>query len=159
MEKLSGGTGEGINGEVTGDDDGDGIENGAIDIASGGEDDVVEFVFLAVAKAELAVDILDHDDGAVDDDAEIDGPDGEQVGGFASGVEKDKGEEESERDGERGNYGSTDTDEKKDEHDENQRHAAQEIPFDGVGGDFDEIATVIVRAHFDVGREKIPIDL
>ena len=53
-----------------------------------------------MAEAELAVDVFDHDDGAVNDDAEeVDGADGEQVGGFAGGVEKDESEEQSERDG------------------------------------------------------------
>ncbi len=87
MEKFAGGAGEGIDGKITGDDDGDGIENGAVDVARGGENDFVEFVVLAVALAQFAVDVFDHDDGAVNDDAEIDGADGEQVGGVAGGVQ------------------------------------------------------------------------
>src|ERR1700686_4174916 len=159
MKKLSCGTGEGVDGQVTGDDDGYGIKDGTVDVASGREDDVVEFVFLAVAEAELAVDIFDHDDGAVDDDAEVDGADGEQVGGLAGGVEKDEGEEESERNGERSNYSGTDADEKKDKNDKNKRHAAQKIPFDGVGGDAYEIAAIIKWADFDIGGEKIAVQL
>jgi hypothetical protein len=54
---------------------------------------------LALAQAEFTVDVLDHDDGAVNDDAEVDGPDGEQIGGFAGRVEKNEGEEQRERNG------------------------------------------------------------
>src|SRR5271169_4491689 len=41
VEKFSGGTSEGVNGEVPGDDDGDGIKNGAVNVAGGSEDDFV----------------------------------------------------------------------------------------------------------------------
>ena len=112
-----------------------------------------------MAQAELAVDIFDHDDRAVNDDAEVDGADGEQVGGFAGSVKKDEGEEKSERNGKCGNDRSADAYEEKDKDNENEHHAAYEIPFDGVGGHFDEIAAVIVGANFDVGRKKIAIDL
>src|SRR5580693_9670793 len=80
VEKFSGGTGESIDRKVSGNDDGDGIKNRAVNVASGYENDFVEFVILAVAQAELAVDVFDHDDGAVNDDAEIDGADGEEIG-------------------------------------------------------------------------------
>src|SRR5229473_4933782 len=96
MEEFSGRAGERVNGEVTGDDDGDGIENGAVDVAGGGEDDFVKFVVLALAQAELTVNVLDHDDGAVNDDAEVDGTDGEEVGRFASGLQEDEGKEQRE---------------------------------------------------------------
>src|SRR5271168_2872580 len=122
MEKSSGGTSQSIDGEITGDDDGDGVKNGAVDIASGGEDDVVDFVFLAMTQAELAVNVFDHNDGAVNDDAEVDSADGEQVGSFAGGMEKDEGEEKSERNGECGYDSSTDADEEKDEDNENEHH-------------------------------------
>src|SRR5580693_3916651 len=121
MEQFSGGTCEGVDGEISGDDDGDGVKNGAVDIASGGEDDFVEFVLLALAQAKFAIDVFDHDDGAVDDDAEIDGADGEKVGSFAGGMEKDESEEQSERNREGGDHGSAHADQKKDKDDENER--------------------------------------
>src|SRR5271165_5868413 len=158
MKKPSRGPSQRIDGEITGDDDGDGIKNGAIHIARGGENDLVEFIFLAMAEAELAVNVFNHDDGAVNDDAEVYGADGEEVGGFTGGVEKDEGKQKSERNGERGNNGSTDANQKEDQDDENECHAPKKIPFDRVGGDFDEIAAVIVGTHFDVGREKIAVN-
>src|SRR5580692_1707286 len=158
MEKPSGGAGEGIDREIAGDDDGDGVKDGAVDIASGGENDVVDFIFLAVAEAELAVDVFDHDDRAVDDDPEVDGADREKVCGFTGGMEKNESEKKSERHSERGNDGGSDADKEKDEDDKNERHAAKEVPFDGVGSDLDEIAAVVVRADFDVGGQKIAID-
>jgi len=38
-------------------------------------------VFLAVAEAQFAVDVFYHYDGAVNEDAEVDRADGEQIGG------------------------------------------------------------------------------
>src|SRR5215471_13159294 len=98
MKELSSRPGESVNRQVPGDDDRDGIKNGAVDVAGGGEKHVVEFVFLAVAKAQLAVNVLHHDDGAVNDDAEIDGANGEQVCGFTGLMEKNKSEKKCERD-------------------------------------------------------------
>ncbi len=95
MEKSSGGPSQRIDGEISGDDDGNGIEDGTINIASGGKDDVVDFVFLAMAEAEFAVDVFDHDDGTVNDDAEVDGADGKEVSRFAGGVKKNKSKEQS----------------------------------------------------------------
>src|SRR5277367_1487519 len=158
MKKLSGGTGESVDGKVTGDDDGDGIENGAVDVASGGKNHFVEVVLFTVVFVQLAVDVFDHDDGAVNDDAEVDGADGEQVGGFAGGVEKDEGKEKSKRNRESGDDGCADADEKKDQNDEHERHAAKKILFNGVGGDFDEIAAIVIRTHLHVGRKKIAIN-
>ena len=153
MEEFAGGPGERVDGKITGDDDGDGVKDGAVDVASGGEDDFVEFVFLAVAFGKLAVNVLDHDDGAVDDDAEVDGADGEQVGGLAGGVQKDESEQERQRNGEGGDDGGADADEEEEQHKENQDHAAEKISFHGVGGDADEVAAIVVGADFDVRRQ------
>ena len=85
----------------------------------------MDFVVRAMALGELAVDVFDHDDRAVDDDAEVDSADGEQVGGFAGSVKKDEGEEKSERNGQCGDDGSAEADEEKDQHKENEHHAAE----------------------------------
>src|SRR5713226_7933534 len=51
MEEFSRRTSESVDGKIAGDDDGDGIENGPIDVACGREDDFVKFVVLALAQA------------------------------------------------------------------------------------------------------------
>ena len=97
MKELSGGPVQRINRQVARDDDGDRIENGAVHVSRRGENDIGEFVILAGAKAEFAIDVLDHDDGAVNDDAEIDGADGEKIGGFSGPVQENEREEKGQR--------------------------------------------------------------
>src|SRR5208283_3817462 len=104
--------------------------------------------FGAEAQAEFAVNVLDHDDGAVNDDAEIDGADGEEVGGFPRPVQKDKGEEESQRNGKCGDDRGAETHQEEDQNDEDKDHAAKQIAFDGIRGDANEVAAVVVGANF-----------
>src|SRR5215472_9007330 len=72
MKELSSGTAERVDRQISGDDDGDGIEDGAVNVARGVEQDFGEVVVLSVAFAEFAIDVLHHNDGAVNDDSEID---------------------------------------------------------------------------------------
>ena len=80
MEELAGRAAERVDGKIAGEDDGDGIEDGPVDVVRRREDNFVQFVVLAVPRGQFAVDVFHHHHGAVDDDAEIDGADGEQVG-------------------------------------------------------------------------------
>ena len=50
----------------------------------------MQVVFLAFAQAQLAVDVFHHHHRAVNDDAEINRADGEQVGGYAARVQENK---------------------------------------------------------------------
>ena len=93
MEEFASGTGERVYRNVPRDDDGDGVENRAIDVARGVQQNFVEFVVLAMAFAQFTLDVFDHDDGAVNDDSEIDGADGEKIGRFAGEVQKNKREQ------------------------------------------------------------------
>ena len=159
MKEFSGGAGERVDRKVSGDDDGDGIKNGAVNVAGGVQKDFVELVVLAVALAEFAIDVFDHDDGAVNDDSEIDGADGEKIGGFAGEMQKNEGEEQRERNGERGDDGGADADQEEDQNDQHENHAAKEIAFDGVGGDADQVAAVVIRTDADVARKHGLVDL
>ena len=159
VEQFTGGAGERIDRQVARDDDGNGIKNGAIDVARGGEDDVGQFVFGAVAESELAVDVFHHHDGAVNDDAEIDCADGKEIRGFARQVEEDEREEESERNSQRGDNGGAEAHQEENQNNEDENHAAKKISFDGVSGDADEIAAVIVGADFYVRRQERFVDL
>ena len=80
----------------------------------------LQVVVLAVALGEFAIDVFHHHDGAVDDDSEIDGADGEQVGGYAACVQEDEGKEQAERNGQRDDHRGADADQEKDQHDQNQ---------------------------------------
>jgi hypothetical protein len=131
----------------------------AVDVTRGSENDIVQFVFLAVTQAELAIDVFNHNDGAVNDDAEIDGTDGEEVSGFAGGVKKDEGEKQRQGYGECGNHGGAQADEEKNENQKDEDHAANEVPFHGVGGHADKIATVVEGTNLDVGRKNVAIEV
>ena len=72
MEEAAGSAGERVNRQIAGDDDRDGIEDGTVDIARGGQDDVVKTLFLAGSGGQFAKDVFHHDYGAIDDDAEVD---------------------------------------------------------------------------------------
>src|SRR5882762_2610975 len=91
-KKFTGGAGKSVDRKIAGNDDRDGVENWAIDIARSVQQNFVEIVILAMTFTEFAVDVFNHNDGAVNDDAEIDGADREQIGGFAGEVQKDKSE-------------------------------------------------------------------
>ncbi len=104
-------------------------------------------------RAEFAVDVLHHHDRAVDDDAEIDGSNGEQIGGIAPSVQKNESEQQSQRNGQGRNQGGAHASQKEDEHDQHQQHPAHEIAFHGVGGDADQVAAIVVGTDFHVGRQ------
>src|SRR6266481_5527537 len=112
-----------------------------------------------MAQAEFAIDVFDHDDGAINDDAEIDSADGEEVSGFAGGVKKNEGEKQRERNGESGDNSGAYADEEKDEHEKNKDHAANEVPFHGVGGNADQIAAVIEGTNLDIRWKDIAIEV
>src|ERR1700757_1985925 len=159
MKQFSSWAGECVDGQITRDNDSDGIKDRSIDVARGCKNYIRQFVIGAVAQAEFAVDVFDHDDGAVNDDAEIDGADGEQVRGFARQIKKDEGEQQSKRNRQRGNDSGAETHQEKDQHDQDEHHAAQKISLDGVRRDANEVAAVIVRANLHVQREQRLVDL
>ena len=99
---------------------------------------------MAFAQGEFAVDVLDHDHGAVDDDAEIDGADGKQIRGDVVRVKHDEGEEQRERNGEGDDDGGAEADQEENQDDQNQDHAAKQVGFDRVGGEVDELAAIVV---------------
>ncbi len=77
--------------------------------------------------AEVADDVLDHDDGAVDDHAEVQCAEGEEVCGNVEKVEADCREEESERNGEGDDDGAASVAEEEKENDDNEDDALGEV--------------------------------
>src|SRR6266851_2623595 len=154
MKEFSGWSSERVNRQIAGNDDRDGIKNGAIDVSRGVQQNFVQLIILALAFAKLAINVFHHDDGAVNDDAEVDSADREKIGSFAGKVKKNKSKQQSERDGEGGDDGSTHANQKKDQDNQNQNHSAKQIAFDGVGGDANEIAAVVKRTNLDITGQK-----
>src|SRR6185437_703257 len=87
MEKFSGSATKGVNRDVSSDDDGDGVEDGTVYVSGGGENHFVQFVTLAFAQTELAINVLYHHERAVDDDAEVDSTDRKQVSVYTFSVQ------------------------------------------------------------------------
>ena len=110
----------------------------------------MQAIALAFPQRQLTVDVLHHDDGAIDDDTEIDGSNRKQIGGAIVGMKDDESEQQSERNGERGNNGRANADQKENQDDQYKDHAMEQIVLHGVGGELYEVAAVIVCIDFDV---------
>src|SRR6202041_2867160 len=83
-----------------GDDDGAGVENWAEDFHYGVTNNFEGRLLRAGREAEMADDVLDDEEGAIPDHAEIEGAEGKQIRGNFVEVEANGGEEEGERNGE-----------------------------------------------------------
>ncbi len=85
-------------GQVRGDDDRDGVEDGPLDLV-GGLADLLHRGLVGIALvAEMADDVFDHHDGALDDHAEVERAEREEVRRDVAEVETDRGEQEGEGD-------------------------------------------------------------
>src|SRR5689334_19016945 len=103
MKELSRGTAERVDGKISSDNDGDRIEDWAVDILGRRKDDFIERIFLPVSNGQLAIDVLHHHDRAVDDYAEVNRADREQVRGDIVRMQNDEREQQRQRNGERNN--------------------------------------------------------
>ena len=100
--------------------------------------------------AEVPQDVLGHDDGAVDDDAEVNGAEREQVRGNPSQVHEDEREEEGQRDGQGHDHRRADVIEKQRQQDDHQDGALDEIRQNRSHGRLHEDVARVVRAQLDV---------
>src|SRR5262249_20449109 len=109
---------------------------------------------------EVAVDVLHQDHGAVDDDAEIDRADREQVGVLAAQHQDHHAEEQRERDAGPDDDGAAQVAEKNPLDEENQQAAEHEVVQHGRGGDGDQRGAVVDRDELHTGGERaVAIDL
>ena len=86
MEQLRRRSAESIDRQIAGQNHRDRVEDRTVDVLGRRENDFVQLIGLSFPQRQFAVDVLHHNDGAVDDDAEIDGADGQQVGGAIMGM-------------------------------------------------------------------------
>src|SRR5260370_6679129 len=158
MKEFAGWSSESVNRKIAGNDDRDGIKNGAIDVARGVQQNFVQLVILAMALAKLAINVFHHDDGAVNDDAEVDGADREKICGLDVKVKKKKSKQQSERDGEGGDDRRTLANQKKDQDNQNQNHSAKQIAFNGISGHANQVTAIVVGPDANVARKQILVD-
>ncbi len=157
MEELSRRPAQRVYRQITGEDDGHGVKDWAIHISSRGQNHFVQVVGLPFPQRQFAIDVLDHDHRAVDHDSEVDGADGEQVGRDIMGVQHDECEEQGQRNRERNDDRGAEADQKKDQDDQHQHHAAKQVRFHGVGRELHQVAAIIIGVNFDVGRKHRPV--
>ena len=104
-------------------------------------------------------DVFHHDDGAVHDDAEVDGAQRQQVGRHLEVVHKDERAEQRNRDRDRHDQRGTRRAQEQQQHQRHQRHALEERLAHRVHGRCDEIAAVDVGHHLDVLGQDVVVQV
>ncbi|OIQ81495.1 hypothetical protein GALL_367400 [mine drainage metagenome] len=99
--------------------------------------------------------ILHHDDGCIDYQAEIDGAHGEQVGGLSPQDHQCDGERQRKRNGHGHDDCAAQIAEESPLQQENQQHSGQHVVHDGVRGDVDQILAVIDAVDVNAGRQNV----
>ncbi len=110
-------------------------------------------MFCAAAVGEVADDVFDHDDRAVDDHAEVECAEREQVGGDVRLVEADGGEDQRERNGEGDDDGAAGIAEEQEQDDDDEDDAFGEVVQDGVGGVVQQLGAVEEGDDLYAGRK------
>ncbi len=100
----------------------------------------------------MAINVLDHDDRRIDDDAEIDGPNGQQVGRLAAREQHGEGEQQRQRDVDGHNQSAAHIAQEHEQDDRHQTHAQQQVLLHGLGGDVDQLGAVVVGVDLDAGQ-------
>jgi hypothetical protein len=105
------------------------------------------------SRLEIAEYVFHHDDGGIDDDAEVDRADRQQVGVLAGQHHHDDGKEQRERDVHRHHHGAAQIAEEYPLDEEHQQAAKNEVVQHRMGGHLDEAGTVIVGDELHPGRQ------
>src|SRR5262249_48178559 len=92
---------------------------------------------------QVAEDILQHDHSGVDNDAEIDGTDRKQVGGFAPYHRYDHGEKQRDRNRRRYDDGAAQVAQEHPLDQEDQRNAEEHVVQHGIDRHRYEVATIV----------------
>src|SRR5579875_101313 len=159
MKQFAGGPAERVNRNISGNDYGDRIKDGAVHVGSGGENHIVELVILAGAQTELAINVFHHHERAINDNPEIDGADGEQVGVHAFGVQADKREKQRQRNRKRDNHRSADVEKEKNQNNQYQNHSADEVVLHRVNREMNEVAAVVIRMNANIRRQNVLVQV
>ena len=74
-------------------------------------------------------------------------------------MQKNKGEEQRERNGQRDNDRCAHAHQEENQHDEHQDHPQEQIVFHGVDGQAHQVAAIVVRHDFHVRRQDVLVQL
>ena len=141
------------------DDHRDGVEDRAVHFGGGVRDDFHDLERLAVARGDLAEDVLHHHHRAVHQDAKVHRADGKQVGRDVVQVEADEGEQQRQRNGGGDNQAGANVVEEEDQHDHDEDHAAEQISLDGLRGQRNQVAPVVEGMDLDVLGQDVPVEV
>ncbi len=106
---------------------------------------------------QFAKDVLDHHHGAVDDDAEVDRADRQQIRRNVSPVETDEREEQGEGNRDGDDQRRADAEQKDAEDHQHEQHAAKQVALDGLGRLSNQLRAVVVRHDLDVRRQDAAV--
>ncbi len=97
------------------------IEHRPLHFMGGQLDGPADVVLPGVGFGEAAQDVLHHDHAAIDDHAEIERPQREQIRGYVAQVQQNRGKEQRERNGQGHNQGGTDVSQKEEQDQDHQK--------------------------------------
>ncbi len=106
---------------------------------------------------QAAEDRLHHDDGGIDDQAEIDRADRQQVRRFPAQHQDDDGEEQRERNGGADDQRAAQIAEEDPLQQHDQQYADHHVVQHGVGGELDQVAAIVDALDAHAGRQNAGI--
>ena len=101
----------------------------------------------------MRIDVLHHDHGGIDDDAEIDRAERQQVGVLALQHQDDDGKEQRERNVRADDDGAAQIAQEYPLDKEDQQAAENQIVQDGVRGHPDQRAAIVIGNNLDARRQ------
>ena len=125
------------------------IKQGPFDFLGRADDALAQRQFGVLAGANMPVDILDHDDGGIDDDAEIHGPNREQIGRFAAQKQHAEGEKQRQRNIDGHNQGTAHVAQEHEQDQRHQHHAHHQVLADGFRGNVNQAFDVEMGLQLD----------
>ena len=108
---------------------------------------------LVLLFTEPADDVFHHHHRAINDEAEVNRAQAHQVAGDAEPHHAGHGQQHGERNGERNDDRRAPVAQQREEDDDHQQRALDEVRLDGADGGVDEVGAVVERFDADAGRE------
>ena len=134
-------------------DDQRGEEQRAADLAGGFGDALLQGP--PPARPEVPVDVLHHDHGGLDDDAEVHGAERDQVRRRSGEDHPAEGRHQRERDVHGGHCGRARLPEEYPEHEGDEQHADEQVLQDRIGGQFHQLVAVVVGLDLHADGEHV----
>jgi hypothetical protein len=145
--------------QESGDDDRDRVHDRPVHLRRRLHDHLADGEGGAVPPLQGQVDVLHHHDRAVDQDAEVDRADREEVGRDVPEIETDEGDEKRERNRRRDDEPRLDVEQEEDQHRDHQDDPAEQVLLHRARGEMDEVAPVVERPDLHVFREHLLVEL